>query len=314
MLSTNPWRVPQWRWLRAVNITEGGPGTTARRDTPDGFKWISRARRFKTLRDAAATERLLLELSLDESDIFWAHYAWLNENSPVKWAIEAHLLARETNREIGFRTGCAESIVDAYENLFFNVREKLNYREYVINVVLRDSVNNGLNERNPDLLWKLFGYCGGPLVLDAMIGRLVNPMWASRPDDVPMFFQDAALNLMKKKAAVSALTVPVSASTQLHLIEAFVKYVEIERTTDTMGKAQDQILGNINAMLAQIPFNIGSKVGAHKDSPLREWDESAIELSSAEMMQVAAGQNLPGYARLRHLEFPEREVQDAVAQ
>lgn len=304
-VASNPWRVPQWRWMRAVNILEGGPETTARRDTPEGCKWIRRAKHFKTALDEARHEQQQLSLALEQPDLFWAYYAFSNPMLPARWAIEAHLLARETNREIAFRNGCDELVVEAYEALFFNVREKINHREYVVTSVFGDAVQRGLNERQYDLLWKLFGYAGGPHVLDSLISKLPTGLWASRPDNVASFFQDVAIDMMKKKAAVAALTVPVNSSTHLHLIEAFVKYVEVERTTDSMGKAQDQILANISALLSGMPFKMGNHVGAHDDNPIAEYDRTSVELRNDELVVVAAGHSLPGQAMLQDLTFPE---------
>lgn len=300
----NPWRVPQWRWLRANSVVDNtGPLPTPRRDGPDGYKWIRRAARFRRLYNQNDDEVGRCRLAMEFPAIFWAHYAWENNEQPMKWAIEAHILARETNKEIAFKVGCAPEIVEAYEAIFFHVREKLNFREYILNSVMSDAVTRGLSDRHYDLLWKLFGYSGGPHVLDAMIGKLVNPMWAARSDDVPSFFQDAALNIMKKKAAIASLTVPINSNTHLNLIEAFVKYVEIERTTDSMGKAQDQIVANLNSMLTMLPFGVGTKKSG-QDKMLPAYDGTAIELHADELMVVGAGLNLPQQQVLTALEFP----------
>jgi hypothetical protein len=85
----------------------------------------------------------------------------------------------ETDREIAFRTGCGEDAITVFEALFFNVREKLIYRDYILNPVLAQSITQGLTDRQHDLLWKLVAYAFGPYALDAMIGRFVNPQGTS---------------------------------------------------------------------------------------------------------------------------------------
>jgi hypothetical protein len=307
----NPWRSPQWRWLRADSIINNeGPLTTPRRDGPDGYKWIRRAAQFKRIYNQYAEPYMQCQLAMEMPAIFWAHHVWADDNGPTKWAIEAHILARETDKEIAWKIGSSPEVVAAYEAIFFNVREKLNYREYILNSVMSDSVTRGISERHYDLLWKLFGYTGGPHVLDSMISRLVNPMWCARSDDVPNFFQDAALNIMKRKAAVASLTVPINSNTQLNLIDAFVKYVEIERTTDSLGKAQDQIVTNLQAMLGSLPFGVATK---QKDQSkmVAGYDQSSVELSANELMVVGLGAALPYGDQLQNLSFPTPPVKNS---
>lgn len=305
----NPWRAPDWRWLRAQSIhEETGHPATPRRDGPSGCKWIKRAVRFfrlyNTMDDYGRGQ-----LALEMPALFWAHDVWHRQDQPSRWAIEAHLLARETDKEIGWKLGCAPEIIDAYEQIFFNVREKLDYKEYIINVVMGQSITRGLSERHYDLLWKLFAFSGGPHVLDSMIGRMVNATWCVRADDVSNFFQDTAINIMKKKAAVASLTVPINTNTHLNLIEAFVKYVEIERTTDSMGKAQDQIAANLHAMLGGMPFGVASRK-QDTTKMLPGYDQEAVELNADEMMVVGLGFHLPYGKTLSGLSFPPPPIQN----
>ena len=108
--------------------------------------------------------------------------------------------------------------------------------------------------RDHDLLWKLFGYLGGPYVLDAMISDIPHPTWANRAEDIPGFFQHTAISIMKMRAAIAAVCAPSDQRAQLDLIEAFVKYVEIERTTDSTGNAQDQVQEGLQQLLESLPF------------------------------------------------------------
>lgn len=304
----NPWRSPTWRWARAGAIVDGqgAPLPTPRRDGPEGYKWIRRAVRFLELQQHADDdEGANWQLMLSFPEIYWAHWIFVRDDYPIRWSIEAHILARETDKEIGYKLGCSPGVIDAYEQIFFNVREKLNYNEYILTHVLSASVIAGLQDRNQDLLWKLFGYAGGPHVLDAMIGKLVSPMWCNRPDDVSKFFQTSAINVMKKKAAVASLTVPINNNTHLNLIEAFVKYVEIESNSNSLGKAQDQIIANLNAMLGCLPFGVATKKEGRDKGLLPEYDETRIELHAAELTVVGAGLTLPGGEELKVLDFPE---------
>jgi len=213
-LASNPWRLPHWPWLRAMHIVEGGPGTTPRRDGQTRI-WIKRAIEFRTASDECRNDGQRLALAVDFPEIFWAHRLWQDNGQPTKWAIEAYILARASNREIAARNGCSVEIIEAYQQLFFNVREKLNHREYVLHTVIGESLHRGLTEDAYDVLWKLFGYFGGPHVVDALIAPVASPTQPMQPEDVSGFFRDTTLKVLKEKAALAALLVPATEHTQL---------------------------------------------------------------------------------------------------
>jgi len=300
----NPLRAPNWRWLRAVQVDSGGPKPSKVIDGAEGFEWIRRILRLKRRHALAANNpAALYTLARIDRNIFWAHSMWADEKAPTRWAIESYILAGAEDAEIAERVGCDEGVITAYEAAFFNVREKLHNVNYIVNVVLGDAVSRGLSERQYDLLWKLFGYQGGVHVLDAVIGKFTNIHKPRNAEEVSEFFQNSAINSMRHKAAVAALTVPINTHTQLPLLEAYVKYVEIERTTENAEKAQIGIVQNIGAMLTHLPFKVGSKLDSASDKmvPL---DNKAAELRSEELMILAAGGKLDDQQVIEELKFP----------
>lgn len=300
----NPQRAPHWRWLRATQIDAGGLRASRRVDGPEGFKWIRRAvamkRRYEQFINNPAK---LYSLSKYDAALFWAHSIWVEDKMPTRWAIEAHILADEPAEKIAQRVGADPDVISAYESVFFDVREKLNNREYVLNVVIKDSVTRGLSERHYDLLWKIFGYQCGPFVLDSIIGRFTSPYKPQKEEDVAGFFNDAAIGIIKQKATIAALSVPVNSHTQTLLLEAFVKYVEIERTTDNASKAQITIVENIGEMLNSIPFHIGTKLDSEQEKMV-PFDNKPAELRNNEMMIFAAGGTLNDQKTIENLKFP----------
>lgn len=300
----NPQRAPNWRWLRALQIDSGGLKASRNVDGSDGFKWIRRAVRLKRRYEQfLKNPTALYSLSKFDRDLFWAHNIWVEDKIPTRWAVEAHILAGETDEQIAEKLGTQPGIIEAYESVFFQVREKLSSREYVLNVVIKDAVTRGLSERHYDLLWKLFGYQGGPHVLDSMIGRFTAPYRPQKAEDVSAFFQESAIGIMKQKAAIASLSVPINSHTQLPLIDSFVKYVEIERTTDNATKAQVTIVENIGAMLDSLPFHVGTKLDSEQEKMV-PFDNNAAELRNSELMIVAAGGKLDNQPLLEDLKFP----------
>lgn len=303
-LRTNPRRAPNWRWLRAVQIDAGGLKASRTLDGPDGFLWIRRALRLKRHFERANNDPgAIYALLQRDSDLFWAHSMWADDKSPSRWAVEARILAGESDLEIADAVGTEPGVITAYANVFFDVREKMRHTDYIVNVVLGDAVTRGLQERHYDLLWKMLGFHGGPHVLSAVINKFTPMDRPEGPEGVSTFFQDFAVNTMKYKAALAALTVQANTHTQLPLIDSFVKYVEIERSTENAGKAHTAIVENIGAMLSALPFRVGTKVDSEQVKML-PFDNGAAELNSVEMITVAAGGTLKNHAAIADLRFP----------
>lgn len=303
----NPKRAPHWRWLRAMQIDGGGYKASRAIDGPDGYRWIRRALRMKRRYELAGNRPpSLYGLMALDREMFWAYTLWLEEKQPTRWMIEARVLAGETDEEIAAKLGTAPEIITAYIDVFFDVREKLGNLDYVCGTVMGDAVTRGLQERHYDLLWKMLGYTGGPHVLDATMRKSLPIQKPGQADQVGAFFQDFAINTMKYKAALSALTVQINTHTQLSLIDSFVKYVEIERNTENAAKAQTSIVDNIGEMLKALPFKIGTKVDAEAVKVL-PYDANAAELRNDELMIAAAGGDLPHKLDLQQLNFPEKK-------
>jgi len=301
----SPQRAPHWRWLRALQIDKGGPRASRTLDGAEGFTWIRRAVKLKRHFDLANSRPAALYALLQrDRDLFWAHSIWIEDKAPTRWAIEARILAGETDESIAAKLGIEPSVVAAFAHVFFDIREKMAHTDYILNVVLADAVTRGLSERQYDLLWKLMGYHGGEHTLSAIIGKFTPTAKPEAPDAVAGFFQDFAVNTMKYKAALAALTVQVNSHTQLPLIDSFVKYVEIERTTANASKAHSTIVENIGAMLAALPFRVGTKLDSSTLKML-PFDNGAAELRNDELMTLAVGGDVQDQKMIQELRYPE---------
>lgn len=297
-------RAPNWCWLRAMQIDAGGPRASRAVDGAHGFTWVRRALRLKRRLDAAVNRPdAMYRLLQCDRELFWAHSMWLNDKAPTRWAVEARLLAGESNEQIAARMATDSKVIEAYEAVFFNVRDRLDRLDYIVTVVMADAVTRGLSERQYDLLWKLFGYRGGSHVLDSVISKFSPIAKPDRPEDVGQFFQEFAVNTVKHKAALATLTVPINTHTQLALIESFVKYVEIEKNSENSTKAHTTIVENIGAMLGALPFHIGTKLDSEAEKML-PYDAGAAELRNEELMIVSAGGTLSNQQSIQDLRFP----------
>lgn len=302
---SNPWRAPHWRWGRALGIVEGQqPGTTARRDGAEGYRWITRVVKYLEAYITCQDDFSRMSLAMDEPELFWAHWAFDQKEHPARAIIEARVMARDMPVNIAHYSNCDEKIVEAYEAVFFDVREKLDRKDYVTAVIFGHKTQEFVREKNYGMIWKLLAYAGGPHVLDAAMSKLTTPSWVNNPENVASFFQEAALSTIKKKAALAAMTVDVNSNTQLDLLATFVKFVEIERTTETAGKVQDQVVTDLNAILSSLPWKRAGVAGP-PTGPAYDYDMSAVELTVDQLLLIGTGEELKEREALLATTFPE---------
>lgn len=305
----SPFRQTDWCWQRAKSIAENvGLPTTKRRDSPQGYKWIRQAVTFIQRLQQVESDRDRALLAEQQPDFFWAHWIYTTEANPQKYSIEAHILAQESDYDIGFRTGIAPAVITAYEALFFNVRDKLRHQQYILNCVIGPDVHQTITEQKYFLLWKLYAYFLGPFVLEALESKFSNPTWCGDANDVGAAVIEDAIGTLKLKAALAAKTVPINQTTQIALMEQFTKFVEVERNSDSEGKTQVQLLSHVDAMMSVLPFSVGGRdprAGHTRIAagPFTKFENAAIELTYEETIRLATGQSVPSADEAAGLTF-----------
>src|SRR5262249_56031887 len=85
--------------------------------------------------------------------------------------LEARVLARQSFEEVAAACGLTPQAVEAYHDLFFAVRGRLQSWCFIlIHAVGGDLWGGTLSEDDADVLLRLFGYLKGPLFLQERIG------------------------------------------------------------------------------------------------------------------------------------------------
>jgi hypothetical protein len=86
----------------------------------------------------------------------------------LRWATEARILAREDFQTIGRMCLLLPEAVEAFEQLFFCVLDRLEASTWVVCNVIGTKIHTGMTQHDLDILWRLVGYSYGPLMLDAV--------------------------------------------------------------------------------------------------------------------------------------------------
>lgn len=302
----NPTRPVNWRWLRAEAASEHGLRPSRRHD--DAWARRSIELRIDLARANGDGDMAIVVARHDAA--YWA-YSLYNDRQeedlqPTPYEIEARLLARQDYGEIGRRLSIDADIVEAYERMFFHVLEpsapekaKIDCPGYITHQAIGPRLQRNLSDRHYDVLWKLFGYVGGPFVLDAMIGHASDPVRPTGPGTVGGFMREMTLNAVKAKANQIAHTFRDNGFGAVEILNTFVKLVELERTGGA--SKSSEMLANVDELCKFIPFSVGSKTStefrgrAHvvaMDDGLDAYDDAGIELTGAELMAIGSGMSI----------------------
>jgi len=313
--ASNPIRPPSWRWERARALFDRDPeAVTARRrtDGPQSYAWIKRALRFLTKLNAPGNANdAVLQVLREWPDIYWAYNIFQNTTTNTRHAIEANILARQSDEQLAKKFGITAATATAYEALFFNVRDRLDNPSYITQGVLlagmyRGGQNGSVNELYN--LWKQYGYNYGPAMVDAMASQFMGVnSWCETPDQVGDAVLDDAIATLKLKAALAAKHVPVNGTTNMQLLDTFIKYAEVERASDSAGQAQNQMLSHVAAMMSTLPFTLNQRPvrGYNPHSSVDDLRKSGVEMTLEEVMTGSTGQPMPRLAALQDLRFPD---------
>jgi hypothetical protein len=156
----SPFRAVDWRYRRAVHLHAGRLAYRPR----DEDAWVRvavRHLRRQTGQDAGSRSQL--------AALADAHRIRFDGESHKRWEIEARLLAGQDNIEIADRLGLERGAIEAYEAVYFQVRDRLGQSDYIMASVIGPAVYRGLRPDDLATIAKLYGYAYGPYFLDLLL-------------------------------------------------------------------------------------------------------------------------------------------------
>jgi hypothetical protein len=135
-LEHSPSRSPAWRWLRATWLRERAEPADPRCDD----RWVGRALRFLAAQGqpVAAGKRPRLDPAVR------AALALAHEDPPERrWLVEALLLTDVPCEEVARRCAVGARTVEAYHQLFYDVRPRLAATDWVMSQVCASAGRSG---------------------------------------------------------------------------------------------------------------------------------------------------------------------------
>ncbi|MBN9122245.1 MAG: hypothetical protein J0I06_24415 [Planctomycetes bacterium] len=186
-------RSPAWRMLRAAHrLKEKVPA-----DLHIDDKWVDVAQRL--LRPTGP--------SFASDAVRVANDLWVADQA-ARWHLEAQLLTTRPFDEVATACALDTPVVEAYHQLFFDVRPRLHASDWVLHLAVRSNPINDFAGPQPAGVWKYMGFMGGPLALDIVVAVTSDrplPSWLRETFVTDPAFEEQRLRL-KTKLSVAALT------------------------------------------------------------------------------------------------------------
>jgi hypothetical protein len=183
-----------WRWLQANSIiAEGGRLAGAEDDL------VRSAVRFLQALDRCQDDADRARVHDQYPALTAARALYDAFDSFNRWHLEARLLAGEDVVQIAAKCGLTLEVIRCYHDLFFDVQERLEARDFLYHTVIGPKAREGLSETDREVLLKLFALSGGPRAVDALVDYFHSP-----PPAAPQLdgLDEAALHNLQKKLRI----------------------------------------------------------------------------------------------------------------
>lgn len=174
MCDTDPLCPLGYRWRDAGRVTRGEPPKWSGPDDPI----VAEAAAF--LRTLASPDPADAKATADEWPTIDMAYQIFREDGPLRWELEARLLAGQSDEEIADRCEVTAAVVCRYEELFYAVRNVRMTHNYLSHHVVSTGVSDGFGDKEVRRFWAWATWTGGPVLLDGLVDSLRR---ARRPDE-----------------------------------------------------------------------------------------------------------------------------------
>lgn len=308
-----PDRPPHWRWLRAKWLADRNQQPDRRRD--DG--WVVVAMQYQRHLAAAAGDEVRMDQLADRHPAaFWAHRISLHPSRAVsRDQVEARLLVKDFAYDIASsRTGLNRNQLEAYEKLFFDVRDRRENMSWMTDCVFGQDILKGFNpKQNTGLMLKVGGWLYGNTALDRLSGLVVDGR-VGESDEALCEQVDQGEDFEGRfRSYLATRTLPIDPFTAPVIYQ---HANDLRRRSDDRKKNRDTgDTGPSVGGLREIVFAIGAglkmvtKNSLTGKDPLTDALNSAAEPRAADLFRLTAGGDGPTVT-IANVKFPEVTAND----
>jgi hypothetical protein len=264
--AANPRRPVDWRWRKASYLLDRGFRWSRCRDdelTRRAKHYMSALSRCRCVADRGRLERKLPAVAAAIA---------LHEGEPTaRLAVEAGLLAGEPIEAVARRCGVPVEAAEVYEQLFFNVADRLENTSYVLFCAIGPATYEGFDLDDPGPVLKWFAYLGGPQVLDFLLGTGEAPGGPVPAEGHAIRPDEAVRSARLRRIALAAKAVAINQSSATRLIRLCAFQQELLGTSsagarEVLSAGLDSMLGSLTRSHAdEVLGSVGTDRGDRHD-------------------------------------------------
>lgn len=294
---SDPQRPVNWRWQKAEELSRASNHPFhVEKDLA-----VRAAVRFWHFWRAARTTSARQLLALRMPILYQAFSIYRDPGHLTRSVWEARLLANEPLESIARKSGTGIPVVRAFTALFFDVMGLLKSPDYILNQAIGPRLRDPLAGWSYDLVWKLFGYLGGPPLLDQLMSATPASGQAATGEALVETLTEEARSALRLQLAVLARTVRVWGK---DVDKTLAQLEQLLRA----GKGEDQaplnvVERHVAAMIESLNFTVGADTSGVRPE-IAEFDVQAVELRDEELWRLAHGQKQPHLDELKGMTLP----------
>ena len=297
----NPKRVPRHRYDRVQALLKSKRAPVPERDdeyTVELYKFIKEWNRLgRTKRSPKRLHEARLEaLFADNPGLFYAYEAFLSgeetDDDELKYVYEARILAGQSDQKIGSIIGVTPEMIEWYEMAFFNVRDRLNRRDYISKIVIGNTIRQGFHNLTLELSAKYFAYFGGPLVLDMILdGYNHNQLPPGPGDDISAYIDNHFKLGLRRQCGEAVNYLEINKWNVAQMFELHVRLIEASDRVETKEGVKTPLAETLSAVLDVIPWSVGSaREEALQGSHIAPYLNHAAEPRAKDLLLISSGE------------------------
>jgi hypothetical protein len=220
----------------------------------------------------------------------------INEFPDSEWRdiLQAKLLTQESLQDIAGWIGTDEQVIDFFEKVFFNVKDRLDNKGWIIKVIIGSTDDRATNDMgtmtDPQraVVYRLFAYYGGSEALEATITGLMPSSLPSSKKDIEKWFETALEQIIQSRATQAARVMQINKFNIMQILElAVTGSREKLDGSSSSGARFDEFAEKVTGVVGN--WGMAEKSFRRMSEDKQTRVTSAIELRVEEQMLVDQG-------------------------
>jgi hypothetical protein len=230
--------------------------------------WVRQAVSYLTALRACRGPSRQRRLAEEMPAVAQAHALHQSDPPLLRWAVEARILAAEPFPDIARKCALTPETVEAYEQLFFAVLDRLESSTWVACQVIGRKAHVGMTAADLDVWWKLVGYGFGPIALDIVIDHTTDRPHAQTPTEAEETVTTVAAWMSSWRKFQAMKVLPVTPETALQVIQVLAQ-LEQRRTNSPQDQSGSSVPHWVDTVDLDAEGSAPQPPGGESDSVLR---------------------------------------------